>query len=272
MPPETTAPVPADALQTVHNRTFDQIALGDTESIRRQLTAEDIQLFAILSGDVNPQHLDADYAAASRFHGVIAHGMLGGALISAVLGTRLPGPGTIYLGQTLSFRAPVRIGDTLTISVRVMERMEVGKRLKMACSCINQDGVTVIDGVADVIAPAERISMPRTTLPEVRLLTGDNGLLRLLEHVRPLGAVTTAVVHPCDALSLSAALDAQAAGLIMPVLVAPRAKLQALADSNHLDISALHIEDVPHSHAAAVRAASLAASGEVAALMKGSLH
>ena len=139
MPPESTAPVPADALQTVRNRTFDEIAVGDSESIRRQLTAEDIQLFAILSGDVNPQHLDADYAAASRFHGVIAHGMLGGALISAVLGTRLPGPGTIYLGQTLQFMAPVRIGDTLDVQVTVTEREETKRRLKLACTCVNQE-------------------------------------------------------------------------------------------------------------------------------------
>ncbi|AKZ63472.1 bifunctional enoyl-CoA hydratase/phosphate acetyltransferase [Herbaspirillum hiltneri N3] len=261
-----------DDLCIVRNRIFDEIMVGDAASIERTLTAQDIQLFAVLSGDVNPQHLDAEFASSTRFHGVIAHGMLGGALISAVLGTRLPGPGTIYLGQTLSFKAPARIGDTLTISVCVTERHEVGKRLKLACSCINQNGITVIEGQADVIAPTERISMPRTTLPEVRLLSGENGLLRLLEHVRPMGAVVTAVVHPCDELSLSAALDAQAAGLIVPVLVAPRAKLQAVADSNKLDISTLRIEDVPHSHAAAARAVELAASGEVAALMKGSLH
>ena len=261
-----------DDLLLVQNRIFDEIAVGDSASIERTLTAQDIQLFAILSGDVNPQHLDAEFASSTRFHGVIAHGMLGGALISAVLGTRLPGPGTVYLGQTLNFRAPARIGDRLTISVRVTERHEADKRLQLACSCINQDGVTVIEGQADVIAPVERISMPRTTLPEVRLLSSDNGLLRLLEHVRPMGAVATAVVHPCDALSLSAAIEAQAAGLILPVLVAPRAKLQAVADSNHLDISGMRIEDVPHSHAAAARAVALAASGEVAALMKGSLH
>ncbi|MFJ9449095.1 bifunctional enoyl-CoA hydratase/phosphate acetyltransferase [Herbaspirillum sp. NPDC101397] len=261
-----------DDLLLVQNRTFDEIAVGDSASIERTLTAQDIQLFAILSGDVNPQHLDAEFASSTRFHGVIAHGMLGGALISAVLGTRLPGPGTVYLGQTLNFKAPARIGDRLTINVRVTERHEASKRLSLACACINQDGVTVIEGQADVIAPVERISMPRTTLPEVRLLGSDNGLLRLLEHVRPMGAVATAVVHPCDALSLSAALDAQAAGLIVPVLVAPRAKLQAVADDNQLDISALRIEDVPHSHAAAARAVALAANGEVAALMKGSLH
>ena len=88
-------------LQTIRNRTFTEIAVGDTACIERTLSTQDIQLFAILSGDVNPQHLDAEYAASTRFHGVIAHGMWGGALISAVLGTRLPGPGTVYLGQTL---------------------------------------------------------------------------------------------------------------------------------------------------------------------------
>ncbi|MBV5295310.1 MAG: bifunctional enoyl-CoA hydratase/phosphate acetyltransferase [Curvibacter lanceolatus] len=272
MPTETNTPVPADALQTVHNRTFDQIALGDTESIRRQLTAEDIQLFAILSGDVNPQHLDADYAAASRFHGVIAHGMLGGALISAVLGTRLPGPGTIYLSQSLQFMAPVRIGDTLDISVTVTEREETKKRLKLACACVNQDGVTVIRGEAQVIAPTESVSRPRSTLPEVHLSAGNDGPRRLLAEARPLGPIRMAVVHPCDALSLSAALDAQAAGLITPILVAPRTRLQAVAAEAGLSLDGLAIEDVPHSHAAADRAVELVQQGQAEALMKGSLH
>ncbi|HRO81239.1 MAG TPA: MaoC/PaaZ C-terminal domain-containing protein, partial [Alicycliphilus denitrificans] len=92
----TTAAMPGDELAIVRNRTFDEIAIGDSATIERTLGKQDIQLFALLSGDVNPQHLDEDFAAATRFQGVIAHGMLGGALISAVLGTRLPGPGTIY--------------------------------------------------------------------------------------------------------------------------------------------------------------------------------
>src|SRR5574343_1185398 len=106
-------------LHLLHNRSFDEIAVGDSATMERTVTAADLQLFAVLSGDVNPQHLDAGFAASTRFHGVIAHGMFGGALISAVLGTRLPGPGTIYLGQTLRFLAPVRIGDVLRVSVRV---------------------------------------------------------------------------------------------------------------------------------------------------------
>ena len=80
-----------DDLGTVRNRIFDEIAVGDSAAMQRTLTAQDIQLFAVLSGDANPQHLDESFARSTRFHGVIAHGMLGGALISAVLGTRLPG-------------------------------------------------------------------------------------------------------------------------------------------------------------------------------------
>ncbi len=271
-PPSLPATTAGHDLGTVRNRTFDEIAVGDTASIERTLSIEDIQLFAVLSGDVNPQHLDAEYAASTRFHGVIAHGMLGGALISAVLGTRLPGPGTIYLGQTLKFLAPVRVGDTLHVSVTVTARDEAKKRLKLACSCTNQDGVAVISGEADVIAPTERIERARTTLPEVRLTVNGDGLHRLLDHVRSMGATSMAVVHPCDALSLSGALDAHAAGLITPVFIGPRARILAVAQENGLDIAGIDIEDVPHSHAAAARAVELVAQGRVQALMKGSLH
>ena len=271
--PTATSPGAAPSeLATVRNRTFDEIALGDSATIERTLSTQDIELFAVLSGDVNPQHLDADFAASTRFQGGIAHGMLGGALISAVLGTRLPGPGTIYLGQTLKFLAPVRVGDRLQISVTVTARDEANKRLKLLCSCVNQDGTTVVSGEAEVVAPTERIEQLRTTLPEVRITPGNDGLRRLLEHVRPLGALRVAVVHPCDALSLGGALDARAAGLIEPVLVAPRARLLAVAQENGFDISGIAIEEVSHSHAAAARAVELVHQGQVQALMKGSLH
>lgn len=261
-----------DDLYVIRNRVFDEIAIGDEAHIERTLNAADIQLFAILSGDANPQHLDPDYANGTRFHGVIAHGMFGGALISAVLGTRLPGPGTIYLGQTLKFLAPVHIGDSLRTSVVVSARDEVKKRLKLSCTCTNQDGVVVISGEADVIAPTESIVRARTTLPEVSLSVPTNGVNQLLAHVRKLGALPVAVVHPCDPLSLRAAMDAYAAGLITPVLIAPREKLRAVAQELGLDLSGLRIDDVPHSHAAAARAVELALQGEVDMLMKGSLH
>ena len=175
-------------LELIRNRTFDEIAVGDRASIQRTLTAADIQLFAAMSGNVNPQNIDAEFAASTRFHGVIAHGMWGAALISAVLGTRLPGPGTIYLGQTLKFHAPVRVGDALTITVTVTARDEAKHRLTLDCACVNQEGKTVISGEATVIAPTERIERPRSTLPQVRIaLSHGDELVRLLQYVRPLG-------------------------------------------------------------------------------------
>ncbi len=259
-------------LQLLRNRSFDEIAVGDSATMQRTVTAADLQLFAVLSGDVNPQHLDAGFAAATRFHDVIAHGMFGGALISAVLGTRLPGPGTVYLGQTLKFLAPVRIGDVLRVRVTVKEREPARRRLKLDCQCLNQQEQVVIAGEADVMAPSERIEWPAGQLPEVRLSEGGGGLARLLAAARPRGPMKTAVVHPCDGVSLRAALDARGAGLIEPVLVAPRARLLALAAEQGWDLDGVPIEDVPHSHAAAARAAELAGLGQVQLLMKGSLH
>ena len=264
---------PGQALRVLRNRTFDEIAVGDSAGIERALTQEDIQLFAILSGDVNPQHVDPAFAASSRFQGVIALGMWGGALISAVLGTRLPGPGTVYLDQSLHFRAPVRLGDRLAIAVTVIAKDAASRQVTLACTCTNQDGTVAIEGEARVIAPTERIERARTALPEIRLgVAGSDGLERLLAHVAPLDAVRVAVVHPCDAPSLSAALDAREAGLIVPVLVGPRARIEAVAAEQGLDLADVAIEDVPYSHAAAERGVQLAAAGEVEALMKGSLH
>jgi len=130
----------------LENRTFDEIALGDSATIERTLTHEDIELFAVMSGDVNPAHLDEEYANNEMFHKVIAHGMWGGALISAVLGTNLPGPGTIYIGQTLKFRRPVGIGDTVTVSVTASSKDDEKKSVVFDCLCANQDGKPVIDG------------------------------------------------------------------------------------------------------------------------------
>ncbi|HEX5865724.1 MAG TPA: bifunctional enoyl-CoA hydratase/phosphate acetyltransferase [Casimicrobiaceae bacterium] len=260
-------------LEVLRNRTFDEIKVGDRASIERTLTASDIQLFAAMSGDINPTHMDAEFAASTRYHGVIAHGMWGAALISALLGTRLPGPGTVYVGQTLKFHQPVRVGDTLTISVVVASRDEAQHRLVLGCNCTNQEGKPVITGEATVLAPTERIERPRGTLPQVRIsLQHGDDLVRVLQYVKPLGRMKMAVVHPCDQVSLSAALDARAAGLIEPVLIAPRARLQAVAEQSGLKLDEVTMEDVPHSEAAAARAVELALKGEVEGLMKGSLH
>ncbi len=255
----------------IENRPFDELSVGDAAQIMRTLTNDDIELFASVSGDVNPAHLDHAYADASMFHGVIAHGMLGGSMFSTVLGTLLPGPGTIYLSQDLHFRRPVKPGDTLTASVTVREMFPDKKRIILDCRCTNQDGKDVISGSAEVIAPAEKIRRERTALPEVAIIhhAAYDALLRSADGVPPL---STAVVHPCDHDSLQGALQAFAAGFIDPILVGPEARIRALATAAGLDLAGVPLINVAHSHAAAETAVGLARDGTVKALMKGSLH
>ena len=125
-------------------------AVGARAVYVRTITDSDIVRFAEVSGDRNPVHLDAAYAARSPFGQRIAHGFLIGSLISAVLGTDLPGPGTIYLGQTLKFLAPVHINDSVTVSVEVIAVREEKRLLTLRTECINQDGMVVLTGEATV--------------------------------------------------------------------------------------------------------------------------
>ena len=256
----------------IENRTFDEIKVGDSASLQRTLDTRDIQLFAVMSGDVNPAHVDPEYAASSLFHEVIAHGMWGGALISTVLGTLYPGPGTVYIDQSLHFSRPVTIGDTITVTVTVKEKFERTRHVILDCHCVNQEGRSVIRGTAEVLAPAEKVRRKRARLPEVRLHDPAARYQRLVDLAKGRPAITMAVVHPCDRESLGGALSAAEAGLIRPLLFGPRKKIEAAAAELGVGLSAYEIVDVPHSHAAAVRAVEYARNGEVEALMKGSLH
>lgn len=129
------------------------LAVGSSAAISKTITETDIVLFAGLTGDLNPVHIDAVAAARSVFGGRVAHGILCGGLISAVLGMHLPGPGTIYLSQTLKFRGPVRIGDTVTARVEVVELMHDKGRARLSTTCSTQDGKVVIEGEAVVLLP-----------------------------------------------------------------------------------------------------------------------
>ena len=256
----------------IENRTFDEIRVGDTASMKRTLTEKDIQLFALVSGDINPAHLDAEYAANTMFHEVIAHGLWGGSLISAVLGTVYPGPGTIYIDQKLHFSRPVSLGDSITVTVTVKEKFEHTKHVILDCHCVNQNGKTVIRGDAEVLAPADKVRRPRVQLPEVRLLDASARYRRLTEAAKGKAPIRTAVVHPCDKQSLGGALSAAEAGLIVPVLIGPIAKLAATAGELGVDLARFTVEDVEHSHDAAAKAVALVRAGNAEALMKGSLH
>lgn len=152
---------------TITNKTYDEISVGDTASIQHSLTKRDIVLFAIMSGDVNPAHLDEEYAKSDFFHQIIAHGMWGASLLSTVLGTQLPGPGTIYVNQSLKFLKPILVGDMITAQVTVVEKQPEKHHLILDCVCVNQDQKRVISGLAEVIAPTEKVRRPKIQLPSV---------------------------------------------------------------------------------------------------------
>jgi 3-hydroxybutyryl-CoA dehydratase len=132
---------------------FEDLQLGQTASLGKTITEADILLYAAVSTDTNPVHINAEAAGSSVFGERVAHGMLSAGLISAVLGTRLPGPGTIYLGQTLRFRAPVKIGATVTAIVEVTALDSAKKRATLKTIC-TVEGKTVIEGEAQVQVPS----------------------------------------------------------------------------------------------------------------------
>lgn len=261
-----------NARPMIENHIFDEIKIGDTAHLVRTLKAEDIQLFAAMSGDVNPAHVDPEYAKNTHFHGIIAHGMWGGALISTVLGTEYPGPGTIYLGQSLDFLKPVHIGDTIDVRLTVATKDEHKHHVTFDCCCTNQHGDPVITGRALVLAPIEKVRRVRMAPMQVHLSDNTLQYRHLLELTKELPPIAVAVVHPCSEEALLGAIEAAQANLMTPILVGPEAKIHAMAQTAHIDLEDIRIVNAPHSHAAATLAVTMAFNGEVQALMKGSLH
>jgi len=251
----------------IENRIFDELTLGERASLSHTVTQRDIDLFATVTGDVNPAHVDPEYAQTDMFHHVIIHGMWGAGLISAVLGTKLPGPGTIYLGQELRFRHPVNIGDTITATLTVKEKKPEKGDVTLDCVCVNQDGQAVITGTAFIRAPMEKVRLKRMVLPEV-VVGRHDALHDILARAAGAKPVPTAVVYPVDAISLGAAVAAAEAGLIAPVLIGPADRLRALG----LEIGAFRLIDIAEPAAAAAEGVRLALAGDVRLLMKGELH
>ena len=134
---------------------FEELAVGMSAERTRTVTADDVRRYAEITGDFNPVHVDADAAAKSRFGGLIAHGMLSAGYVSAVLGMDLPGPGAIYLAQSLKFTQPVKPGDAITARVEVIELTAARRRVRLATSCRNQHGEPVLEGEATILAPED---------------------------------------------------------------------------------------------------------------------
>tara|TARA_R110002095_G_scaffold212105_1_gene200913 strand:+ start:79 stop:1479 length:1401 start_codon:yes stop_codon:yes gene_type:complete len=259
--------------QCITNKTYDEIKIGDSATLTRTLTKQDIQLFATVTGDMNPAHLDEAYAKTDIFHQIVGHGMWTASMFSVLLGMQLPGPGTLYLDQSLKFLKPVHLGDTITAAVKVIKKDDKHKHITFETLCANEDGEHVLEGEALVLAPSEKISWDALPLPEVQIKTPAHNYEQwLMDKASGLKPLRVAVVHPVDIYSLAGAVEAAKAGVMEPVLIGPEDKIRKVAEDAHIDLSRYEIVSTPHSHAAAEAAVQMARNGEVEALMKGKLH
>jgi phosphate acetyltransferase len=257
--------------KNVTNVTFDEIQVGASADLTRALSQTDVELLALVSGDVDPFHVAADGAAGARPDASTSGPVGAEALVAAVLGTKLPGPGMKILREDLRFRGNISAGDRLTATVKALEKRSEGHEVVFACRCVNQAGEELVTGKVVVTAPTSRLTYAEVAPPELALRRGDS-FARLYKACESLPAVPCAVVHPCDRDSLLGSVEAARRGLIAPVLVGPGEKIRAVARAEGVDLGRYRVVPAPHSHAAAEKAVELARAGEVEALMKGSLH
>ena len=242
----------AASLPLLRGRTLETLAVGDSARIVRQLTREDLQVLAALFAGVDASHDGPALEAA--FLDIFGRGLWGSALVAGLLGTELPGPGLGCERLDLRFLAPLALNDTLAVTATVTAVDAASGQATLAIVALRGDGQRVFEGDAVVLAPRTPITLARGALPDLGLAQGEGTMAApWIAKVRTLGAIRMAVVHPCSSEALKAAIEAAQAGLIEPLLVAPRAKLEALAADAGLDLAGWRIEDVPHSHAAAAR-------------------
>ncbi len=248
------------------NQTYDEIPIGATLSVSRRLSRTDVEALALVSGDIDPFHIDLDAPPREP----IAEAVGAEALVTALLNRRLPGPGTSILAQNLRFSGTLTVGDELTGTVRALEKHPEGHRIVFDCR-VRRGEEELVSGTITVAAPTERLSYTDIATPEV-ILRRNDGFARLLEGCRGMKPVVCAIVHPCDRDSLLGPIEAARRGLIEPVLVGPEQRIRAVAEAEGVDLSPYRIVPTEHSHAAAQQAVAMARAGEVESLMKGSLH
>ncbi|WP_421736437.1 bifunctional enoyl-CoA hydratase/phosphate acetyltransferase [Caulobacter sp.] len=241
----------------IENRTFDEIRLGEVGRLSRALAPEDLELSRALVGGLSN--------GAEPAWTVWSAGLL-----TATFGLRLPGPGAETISQTLRFLTAPTVGDTVTATVEAREKT-ANNVVVFDCRLNGSRGELLANGSAEVRAPAEKLRRAVEVPPDIRVSDHD-GYRRLIDATRGGAPAATAIVHPCSAAALLAAVDAAEAGLIAPILVGPEGKIRKAAEEAGKDLSDFRIVPAAHSHEAAAKAVELVRSGQVQLLMKGSLH
>jgi phosphotransacetylase len=240
-------------MPSLQNKTFDEIRVGDTASIQRTIRARDLHAWAAAFGDVDPL---AEVGEMQSAAGILT------AILTSLVGSALPGPGSSVRSIALQVRAALPIDAALTAQLVVCEKRPDEYHVILKGQCADPAGQLVATAVLEVVATAARV---QREMPEHRL----EGLL---ERCRELKPMLTGVVHPCSAEALAGVIEAAEAGLIVPVLFGPEAELRQVAAVAKLDLSACRIVATEGPEDSALKAAMAAGAGEVQALMKGSLH
>ncbi|MBL8527456.1 MAG: bifunctional enoyl-CoA hydratase/phosphate acetyltransferase [Burkholderiales bacterium] len=259
------------ANDTIQNYTFDELAVGMSAQLTHKLTHDDIKLFAAASGDPVLAGLAEDANPTAALGKRPAYAALSGTLLSRLINTKFPGPGTSILAESLRYQTAVGIGDSVTVSVAVREKRVQGNVVILDCTGTNQHGDPVLSGSIEVAVLTQKVSVPRME-PAMISVQEHDSYEAILKACKSLPAVVAAVAHPCDASSLTAVMDAAEANLIVPILVGPAERIRKVAAEAGFDVSNFRIENTPHSHASAARAVELVREGEAEVLMKGSLH
>jgi phosphate butyryltransferase len=260
-------------MSDVHDLTghgYDELKVGQSASLERVCTANDLVIFAHASGNLNPRHLPG-FAERDTGEKPVAPAMWGASLFSALLGNTLPGPGTAYLAQSLRFHAPIHPGDAVKVSVTIREK-KPERRVALDCRLERVgDGALLAEGVAEVEAPERSIFADDVSLPQLALKKRGK-FARLLAACDGVPAMPTAIAAPTDQHSLGGAMEATRANLIEPILVGPETQIRAAADAIGWDLQGARIEAVVDEHAACARAVALVHEGAAAAVMKGNVH
>jgi phosphate butyryltransferase len=251
------------------NRLFEDLSVGEEAVVDRVVTPDDLVLFAHVSGNLNPMHMPHSPNETASEAQPAAPSMWLGSLFSAVLGNLLPGPGTLYLSQTLHFGGRAHVGDPLKVRVVVAEKIHP-RTVRLRTQLTRGDEV-LVDGEAQVLAPTTRIALEKSALPHVLLARHPN-FERLLAVAEALPPLPTAVVAPEEENALAGALAGLRTRLIKPILIGDREKIMAVAKEFNLQLDGAEIEDAPAHDAAAARAVELVHAGRVRAIMKGHLH
>ena len=257
-------------VREISNVPFDKIEIGQSAELSVTLTKTQVDMLALVSGDTDAFHFAGEAGhARSDVRQVEAVGAE--AILSNVIGIKLPGPGSRILSRSLAYKGNIQTGDTITATVTVRQKQAEGTVVALDARCINQRGDELVTGTVSVAAPTSHLVYDDIVTPNLILRRNDAfaGLFKACEDCEP---IVCAVAHPCDNDSLMGAIEAARRNLIIPVLVGPEDRIRGIADSLGIDLSPYQIVSTPNSHASAAKAVELAVSGKVEALMKGSLH